>query len=103
MPKKVKKTDVGRIPEKPEGETLETCKEHVALMKKEMLKSTNRKMIMIKDLIELTFPFRRESILLEPAAIDAVIQQYPALSLISEVSYVCLYRFRLQVYGCIKP
>ena len=58
--KKLKKDDVGKIPEMMDGETEETCKEHILVMKKEMKKTTNRKMAVVKDLMELTYPYRME-------------------------------------------
>lgn len=69
-----------------EGETEETCTEHISVMKKEMKKTTNRKMALIKNLIELTYSHRRQSILLQPTAIDDVIKEYPALVLPFEVN-----------------
>ena len=89
-PKKLKKDEVGRISEKLDGETLETCKGHVSVMRKEMFGYTNRKLSIIKKLMELTFPFRRERILMEPAAAKSILKEYPAFNLLSEVSYDCL-------------
>lgn len=84
-PKKMK-MDSEKLPEIAEGETEETCKEHISLMKKEMKKTTNRKMALIKNLIDQTYSHRRQSILLQPTAIDDLIKEYPALGLASEVS-----------------
>ena len=67
-----------------DGETKETCKEHISLLKKEMKKTTNRKMALIKDLMELTFPYRRNEILKELSPIDSVMHEYPGLGLTSE-------------------
>lgn len=78
--------DIGKLPEMQEGETQETCKEHIACMKKEMKKSSNRKMAVIKELMDLTYPYRRQAILQQPTEIDSVIREYPALGLVSEVS-----------------
>ena len=71
---------MGKISEMMDGETEETCKEHILVMKKEMRKTTNRKMAVIKDLMELTYPYRRKSILLQPSEIDVVLHEYPALT-----------------------
>ena len=84
-PKKMK-MDSGKLPEIAEGETEETCKEHISLMKKEMKKTTNRKMALIKNLMEQTYSHRRQSILQQPTAIDDLIKEYPAFGLASEVS-----------------
>lgn len=78
--------DLGRIPEKPEGETLETCREHASLLRKEMMKTSNRNACMIRELMDLTFPFRRERILIDPRPVEDVTKEYPALTLVSEVS-----------------
>lgn len=73
-----------------EGETEETCKEYISLLKKEMKKTTNRKIALIKKLIELTCVHRRQSILQQPTAIDDLLKEYPALSLTSEVSIIVM-------------
>lgn len=86
-PKKLKKVDGAEIPELPEGETVETCKEHVACLKKEMKKTSNKNVTMIRELMDTTYATRRKSVLLEPKAIDEVLKEYPALRLMSEVSY----------------
>ena len=85
-PKKLKKIfDLGKVPEKPAGETLETCQEHALVLRKEMSKTTNKNMCMIKQLMTVTYPFRREHILKEPAAVHDILKGYPALNLVSEV------------------
>ena len=73
-------------------ETKETCKEHISLLKKEMKKTTNRKMALMKDLMELTFPYRRNEILEELSPIDSVMHEYLALGLTSEVSMLNEYK-----------
>jgi hypothetical protein len=55
-------------------------------MKKEMKKTPNRKMALIKNLMELTYSHRLQSLLLQPTAIDDLIKEYPAFGLASEVS-----------------
>jgi hypothetical protein len=86
--KKIQKLfDLGRVPVKPEGETMDTCREHATVMKKEMLKSSNKNVVMIKKLMVLTYPFRREKILIEPTAVEDITKEYPALNLVSEVSH----------------
>ncbi len=78
--------DLGKIPGKPEGETLETCREHAPQLKKEMMKTSNRNLCMIKELMDLSFAFRRERILIDPRPVGDVIEEYPALTLVSEVN-----------------
>jgi hypothetical protein len=86
--KKIQKFFVlARLPAKPEGETMDTCSEHVTVMKKDMLKSTNKNVVMIKKLMVLTYPFRRENILVELTVVENITKEYSALNLISEVSY----------------
>jgi hypothetical protein len=43
--------------EMPEGETEETCKDHAKLMKKEMARTTNKTLAMLKELMGITFSF----------------------------------------------
>ena len=69
------KVSSGKLPEMAERETEETCTEHISVMKKEMKKTTNRKMALIKNLMELTYSHRRQSILLQPTAIDDVVSR----------------------------
>ena len=71
-----------------QGETEETCKEHISALKKEMKKSSNRKMALIKNLMELTYLQRRQSILLQPMPIEELLKEYPLLCLTSEVSII---------------
>jgi hypothetical protein len=42
---------------------------------------------MIKKLMVLTYPFRREKILIEPTAVEDITKEYPALNQVSEVSH----------------
>jgi hypothetical protein len=84
-PKKMK-MDSGKFPRDSRRQDRGNRKEHISLMKKEMKKTTNRKMVLIKNLMELTYSHRRQSILLQPTAIDDLIKEYPALGLASEVS-----------------
>ena len=85
-PKKVRRVDTNKVPEMLEGETEETCKEHVKAMSKEMLKSTNRNVAMVKELMMITYAIRRKGVLIEQKVIPDVLQEYPALGLTSEVS-----------------
>ncbi len=66
---------------------MDTCREHATVMKKEMLKSTNKNVVMIKKLMVFTYPFRREKILVELTVVENITKEYSALNLISEVSY----------------
>ena len=66
-----------------------------------MKKTTNRKMAVIKDLMELTYPYRRKSILLQPSEIDVVLHEYPALTLTSEVSMPVLHYNKAMKLHCV--
>lgn len=44
----------------PEGETKETCEEHKSIMKKEMARSSNRNLALVRELMGVTFAYRRE-------------------------------------------
>ena len=82
----VKKRKVdSELPQLAEGETEETCKEHAKRMKAEMAKS-KRNASEIKELMHLTYPHRRQQI--TSGVIKDVLQEYPALQLVSEVSLV---------------
>ena len=72
------------VPEMVDGETPETCEEHKKAMVIEMTK-TKRNYTMIKELMELTHPYRRQKFLLEPKKLDDILIEYPALQLITEV------------------
>lgn len=87
------KIGTGKFPEIAEGKTEETCKEHISLTTKEMNKTTNRKMALIKNFMELTYSHRRQSILPQPTATDVLIKEYPAHRLSSEVSMCKSYMF----------
>ena len=60
-----------------EGETESTCKEHMASIKKEMQ--------MVKQLMEITYPYGRRMILTEPLSIPENMDKFPALNLVTEV------------------
>lgn len=70
----------------PEGETEETCKEHVKAMKKEMTRTTNRNVAMVKDLMEITHAYRREQFMKDIVPISKFLEDYPALKTAFEVS-----------------
>jgi len=74
-----KKRRIEEIFEMPEGETAETCQEHVKAMKKEMARSSNRNLAMVKELMELTHSHRRQWFLKETVPISSFIEEYPAL------------------------
>jgi len=76
---KPKKRRIEEIFEMPEGETAETCQEHVKAMKKEMARSSNRNLAMVKELMELTHSHRRQWFLKETVPISSFIEEYPAL------------------------
>ena len=78
QPKK-RRIHVEEILEMPEGETAETCREHVKAMKKEMARSCNRNLAMVKELMELTHSHRRQWFLKETVPISSFIEEYPAL------------------------
>lgn len=75
----------GQVPSYVEGETESTCKEHMASLKKEMQKSSNRNLQMVKQLMEITYPYRRRMILTEPLSIPEIMDKFPALNLVTEV------------------
>lgn len=72
----------------PDGETNETCLEHISNMKKELLKTTNKNLNLVKKLMELTFAHRRQIIVFNPVTVQELVNTYPALQLVSEVSTV---------------
>ena len=82
----MKRVDTNRVLELPEGDTEETCKEHLKAMSKELSKNTNRNLAMVRELMMITYAIRRKRILLEENAIVYVLAEYPALGLMSEVS-----------------
>lgn len=84
-PPAVKKHKAADVPQLPEGETRETCEEHRSNLAKEMSKKTNRNMLLIKNLMEITYPYRRQNLLENPIRVDDILQEYPALQLVSEV------------------
>ncbi|XP_044180037.1 uncharacterized protein LOC122961485 [Acropora millepora] len=74
----------GQVPSYAEGETESTCKEHMASLKKEMQKNSNRNLQMVKQLMEITYPYRRRMILSEPLSIPEIMDKFPALNLVTE-------------------
>ena len=76
----------------PEGETQETMLEHIKVMKKEMARSSNRNMALVKDLMALTFGYRRQSMLKEVVPVSQLIQEYPALTTSFGVSDILFYK-----------
>jgi hypothetical protein len=79
----LKKRKVVDIPQLADGETEETCAEHTKHMKVEMAKS-KKNASQIKELMQLTYPHRRQ--LITTGAVTDVLKEYPALQLVSEVS-----------------
>ena len=67
------------------GETQETIREHKNAIKKELAKQKNRNHAYIKELMEITFGERRKSIISSPTTLDIVLEEYPALKLVTEV------------------
>ena len=57
-PKFKKRCLENEFPSLPEGETAETCQEHIKAMKKEMEKKSNRDKAYISELMKLTYPLR---------------------------------------------
>lgn len=74
--------------EMPEGETEETCKEHIKVMKREMARPSNRSLAMVKELTVLTHAHRGELFLKETIPINQFLKEYPALKISAEV-HVC--------------
>ena len=64
----------------PEGETEETLKEHIKTMKKEMARSTNRNLALVKDLMALTHGFHRQLMLKDVLPVRQIVNEYPALA-----------------------
>ena len=67
------------------GETSDTLCEHRNALKKEMAKPKNRNLMQIKELMEITFKDRRKCIERSPTTLHLLLQQYPALKLVTEV------------------
>ena len=87
MEPKMKKRKLD-VPNMIDGETTETCEEHKKVMVVEMTK-TKKNFNLIKELMELTYPYRRQKLLLEAKSLDDILIEYPALQLITEVSCNC--------------
>ncbi|CAB3992746.1 Hypothetical predicted protein [Paramuricea clavata] len=79
-----KKRKLVDFPHLPEGETQETCTEHKKVLVKEMAKS-RRNLPLIRELMELTYSHHRHNFLKQPKTVVAILEEYPALHLISEV------------------
>ena len=71
----------------PEGETEETCKEHIKAMQKEMARSSNKNLATVKELMAVTRAYRRELFLKETISIKQFIEDYPALKASAEVCF----------------
>ena len=67
------------------AETEETLHEHREHMKKEMAKSRNKNMTLIKELMDATYKSRRQTVLESPTTLAVLLAQYPALRMVSEV------------------
>lgn len=63
----------------PEGETEETCREHIKVMKREMARPSNRNLATITELMALTHAYRRELFLKETIPINQFVEEYPSL------------------------
>ncbi|XP_028418061.1 uncharacterized protein LOC114542873 [Dendronephthya gigantea] len=68
-----------------EGETTQTCQDHLAAIKREMAKNKNRNVALIKELMELTYPYRRNKVVSSPTTLKDLLAEYPALRLVSEL------------------
>ena len=79
----------------PEGETEETCKEHIEVLKKEMARKTNRNMAVVKELMALTFAYRRTAFLKGTMSVGECLESYPALKLPSTVSCSSLKLYKI--------
>lgn len=75
----------GPLPQFLPGETEETCSEHISTMKREMQKVSHKNMVLVKNLMDLTYPYRRRAIIGEPLSVKELLSKYPALRLVSEV------------------
>ena len=72
------------------GETDETVKEHCSTMKKELSKTSNKNLVLVRELMNATFEARRIQIMNNPTTIEATLKIYPALKLVSEVHVILL-------------
>lgn len=70
------------------GETDETVKEHCSTMKKELSKTSNKNLVLVRELMNATFEARRIQIMNNPTTIEATLKIYPALKLVSEVHVI---------------
>lgn len=70
----------------PEGETKEMCEEHKLIMKKEMARSSNRNLALVRELMGVTFAYRGEMLIKEVIPVSQLVTDYPALKSPSGVS-----------------
>ncbi|XP_028394383.1 uncharacterized protein LOC114518559 [Dendronephthya gigantea] len=66
------------------GETDETIKEHITTIKKEMGKSSNKNLMLVKELMNVTYGSRQNNILSNPVSIKETLKMFPALKLVTE-------------------
>lgn len=84
---KIKKHKGTLVPDLDEGETGGTINEHTKQAQKEMSKGT-RNYMLIKDLMGITFKYRRISVVDGVTqAVDKIMETSPALQLVTEVSF----------------
>ena len=86
QPQQTSKQQKGMSNDTIHGETDATIEEHIITMKKEMGKVSNKNLILIKELMNVTYDSRRKNILSNPVSIKETMKMYPALTLVSEVS-----------------
>ena len=70
------------------GETDETVKEHCSTMKKELSKTSNKNLVLVRELMDATYGARRIQIKNNPTTIEATLKIYPALKLVSELHVI---------------
>ena len=68
-----------------DDEVEETCRNHVIQMKKEMVKTSGKNYGLVSNLMTATFKYRRQKILTATISVENVLEEYPALQLVSEV------------------
>ncbi|XP_014667299.1 PREDICTED: uncharacterized protein LOC106808901 isoform X3 [Priapulus caudatus] len=81
----IKRRKVQGVPDLLEGETEETCKEHIKTLKKEMQKTSNKSQALIKELMDITFPYKRQELMETGVLVEDFLNQYPALQFVSEM------------------
>ena len=57
-------------------------------MKKELSKTSNKNLVLVRELMNATFEARRIQIMNNPTTIEATLKIYPALKLVSEVHVI---------------